>query len=128
MAKLETKIEIQSAPKVKTLVELLDKYRDDLPTELIDSLNDLSDCDQFEYGVDDIHRMAIPCDWPIEDIKCFIDGELNQNVSGVNTILKRVSVTRNEVVASGDCFVIDKIYPKHFAIKAGDKVLIEFKQ
>lgn len=130
MAKLEQTIEfqIQNLPKVKTLIELLDKYRDGLPIELKESLNELADSDQFEYDTLAVHELALSAGGDIDDIQCLIDGELSEKVSGVNTILKRVNLETNQVAPSGDCFVVNQIYPKHFIIKTGDKVLIEFEQ
>lgn len=130
MAKLEQSIEfqIQNSPKLKTLIELLDKHRDSLPVELMDSLSELADSDQFEYDALAVHELALSVGGEIGDIQCFIDGELSERVSGVNTILKRVSLDTNQFAPSGGCFVVNQIYPKHFVIKSGDKVLIEFKQ
>lgn len=81
----KVKLDIQNADKVQTLLTLLDKYRDSLPGELIDSLNDLADCEACEFDYDKLQSMGL------SGVRLFSDGVEIQDVTSFNLILKRVT-------------------------------------
>lgn len=110
MAKLPGKIivEAQNVGKVQTMIELLHKHKDDLPVELMDSLNELADCDACEIGIDRLEELGINhC-----KVDCFIDNELFKGVISANKILKRVSTLKGY------------IYPDKFKLMNGDSVVV----
>ena len=121
MAKSPEKIivEAQNIAKVQTMIELLDKYKDDLPVELMDSLNELADCDACEYGVGSLAIFGCkPC-----DVECFIDGKKVNGIVSANIILKRITVYPRAYDSNKDPehkeggFVESHRYPDNFAMK-----------
>lgn len=81
----KVKLDIQDADKVQTLLTLLGKYRDSLPVELIDSLNDLADCEACEFDYDKLQSMGL------SGARLFSDGVEIQDATSFNLILKRVT-------------------------------------
>lgn len=92
MAKLTSTMtfDIQGLDKVKTLVDLLSKYKPDLPKQLVESLEDLADCDECELSCQDIFAK-----FGTTKLRAFVDGVECKGVTSVNTVLKRVSFYTN---------------------------------
>lgn len=78
--------EVQNADKVKTLIELLDKHRKSLPDDLIESLNDLADCDACEIGYDELASMGLT------GVRLFCGRKEIVDATSFNPILKRVTI------------------------------------
>lgn len=84
MAKLKIDVNIIDSEKIKTLIELLYLYKDDLPEKLKESLIDIADNEAFEYDADDWRG----------NFKCVADGaDITNNyaITSVNRILKRIT-------------------------------------
>ncbi|KXJ57186.1 MAG: hypothetical protein AXW15_13705 [Neptuniibacter sp. Phe_28] len=83
MAGLTMKIEVQNLDKIKTLIELLSRYQNELPPDLVTALHDLADSKIIELGVDDFQKMAngyeIETDFP------------TSSIVSVNHVLNRVT-------------------------------------
>lgn len=117
MAKLLTKIELQGADKVKTLIFLLEKYIDELPSELAESLRDVADCDSCSYDWHDIRVMLSDPN----NCTILIDGKDVDNVTSVNLILKEISQV---IKVDGKPKYIEKSSPKEFSISEGDRLVM----
>lgn len=81
------KLEVQSIDKVKTLIELLSLYQNELPKKLNDSLVDLADCECCEIGTKRLMALGVN---PGE-VVVLIDGKKVDQVISINPILKRVT-------------------------------------
>lgn len=81
----KVKLDAQNADKVQALLTLLDKYRDSLPCELIDSLSELADCEACEFDYGRLQSMGL------SGVRLFSDGVEIQDVTSFNLILKRVT-------------------------------------
>lgn len=79
-------IEAQNMDKVKTMIELLDRYRGSLPAELVSSLDDLADCEACEYGYKNINKLG----FDVGSVEVFCDSQKIENAYSINPILKRV--------------------------------------
>ena len=122
------KVEMQGIDKVKTMIDLLDKYKEDLPKELLKSLKDASDCDSCEFGADQLKSMGVSHG----SVSCECDGEIVSGVVSANTILKRLTVyparwdgTSDRPESTADGFIEAHKYPKQFSMKdsAGNLVM-----
>ena len=118
--------EIQNVDNVKTLIELLSKYKGDLPQPLLDSLKELADCESCEYNISSLHDLGVN---PYK-VDCFFDGEEVKGVVSINVILKRVTVypdvfdgKEHPEVLNG-VFVSAHKYPKSFELKDSDNKLV----
>jgi hypothetical protein len=105
MTKLTTEVEIQSADKVMTLIDLLELHRRDLPVELLSSLDDLADCERCEINHYSIREMGF------EYAVGYCNEVEVQDIRSVNKILKRVNIGRH-------------IYPDNFKLVANDGTII----
>jgi len=107
---LKIDIEIKDIDLVKNLVELLEKYIDDLPQELKNSLYQISGTGLNDFIADDLHNM-----YPNFDNKKY---ECSENkVISINKILGKVVVYDNG----------EKIlYPLNFYLKYDGITIIEW--
>ena len=129
MADLKLQLSIVDTEKVQTMIELLHKYKDGLPRELMNSLDDLADCDACEYGV----GSDLICGVPPYDVECYADNLKVNGVISVNIILKRLTVYPRSYLANKEpelntaktAFVESYKYPKNFIMKdkLGNKLL-----
>lgn len=136
MTKLNLKLEIQNVDKVKTLIELLDRHFDDLPSELKLALKETADCDTFELGYDQINFMLNRIDNAqgnklnmSGDFKLVADGEEIKHTSSINPIVKSVTYIDYEdgnPKIKGDSIVLGKIYPSKMKMTYRDVVLAEW--
>lgn len=85
MSKLEMNLQIQDIDKVKTLIEILAKHQDSLPSEVVEQLELLADCNACE-----ITPKNVGAETGTRFPKVFCDGVEVPNVTAVNRILKRV--------------------------------------
>jgi len=115
--KLLTKIELQGADKIKTLIFLLEKYIDDLPSELVESLRDIADCESCSYDWQDIRGMLSDPD----NCTILVDGLDVDNVTSVNLILKEISQV---IKIDGTPKCIETSSPEKFSISDGDRLVL----
>lgn len=107
---LKIDIEIKDIALVKNLVELLEKYINDLPKELKTSLYEISGTGINDFTADDLHNMY--ADFDGSKYQCS-----ENKVISVNQILKKVVVYDN-----GE----KTLYPVNFYLKYDDKAIIEW--
>ena len=129
MAKLTKKIEIDALgmDKVQTMIDLLDKYRDELPKELQVQLKELADCDACEINTESLWGMGVNA----AHVKSYVDGVTVNGIVSVNVILKRLTVypKRYDGFDRAECnkggFVESYKYPSNFVMNdmEGNKVL-----
>jgi hypothetical protein len=113
MAKLETSISIKDTDAVKTLIELLAQYRDELPKPLQRDLDLFANCKTFEFKVDDYLAMG----GVIGQLETDFD---SGSIISVNPILKRVRC-RDE--ATG----VDHVsFPERFRLGYAGSVFISW--
>lgn len=106
------KIEVSGADKVITLINLLDKYSEQLPIELIESLNELANCDQCEFD----HDAFINAGGIVGET----DTDFHtKKIISVNKILKRVKWLDDD---GNEC----ESYPEKFTLKSNSKTLIQW--
>jgi len=79
----EIKVQVQDLDKFKTLIELLGRYQDQLPSDLVTALHDLADSKSIEFGADDFQKQASG-----HDIETDF---LTDKIVSVNHVLKRVT-------------------------------------
>jgi len=116
MTKLITKIELQGADKIKTMINLLEKYLNELPDELVESLRDIADCESCSYDWHDIKVMLSDpdnCTILVNDVDV-------DNVTSVNLILKEI----HQVIKVNGSSHIEKSSPKGFSISDGDRLVM----
>ena len=77
-----TEFNVLGTGKVKTLIELLAKYKDKLPEELNNKLKELVDCDVFEYDANYFIERGFG-----SGLSVFADGIEHKNVVSINPIL-----------------------------------------
>ena len=97
---------VQGMDKVKALIELLDKHRDSLPSDLVASIDDLADCDEFEYSHENVNMLGFDT-----NVVATCDGVKVLRVFSINVILKRVRCYAKSASA-----VTGEIYPKTFSL------------
>lgn len=119
----ELKTQVQDTDLVKTMIELLDKYREDLPGELVESLDKLADCDAIEIGYDEVVEKAGD-----KSILNLIYEGLPENVVGkpvfrINPILKRVTYDES---GEGKGLVIQHCYPEKFKATVNGNLICEW--
>lgn len=109
MAKFDAEVElnVSGLDKVQTLISLLESHMSELPSEVVEGLKSLADCDECEIGLESIRRMGF------QSAKVVADGEELKPVESVNKILKRITLF-------GKPFV----YPKHAALVSDTGVVI----
>lgn len=107
---LKIDIEIKDIDLVKNLVELLEKYINDLPKELKSSLYEISRTGINDFTADDLHNMY--ADFDGGKYQCS-----ENKVIRINKILGKVVVFDNG----------EKIlYPVNFYLKYDGKTIIEW--
>ena len=85
MTELKTKMEVQGIDQVKTLIDLLDNHRNELPKPVLDGLLRLADCDVCEIttgNVFDETGMTHPL--------VFCDDQQVNDVVSINKVLRRI--------------------------------------
>lgn len=109
MAKIDTKVNvnISDSALVKTLIELLNKYRNDLPGELLSAIEELADCEAFE-----IDRAALIA-MGYKTCSVYVDGEKINSAVSVNRVLRRISI-----------FGKPDMYPEHAAVVSDTGVTV----
>ena len=134
MAKIEVKI--TDSKKINTLVRLIDKYKDSLPTELADHLKTISSGKEFCYSAKDINFMMARID--ASKGRGYLDGELKvvaddnevKHVTSVNTLLRTVNAMSfddyDRVIINGGVFVCDTIEPKKMIMTYDDEILMSW--
>lgn len=123
MAKIPKKltIDVVNTKLVKTLVELLELYKDELPEKLKDSLHELADHKAFELGGS-----------YIKDFKCIADGIEIQDkyfITTFNKILKRITYNKHDnghIITAGENVAEFYLKPKSVRILSGKTVLMEW--
>ncbi|AUR97011.1 hypothetical protein NVP1236O_19 [Vibrio phage 1.236.O._10N.261.52.C4] len=93
-------ISIKDTEQVKTLIELLSSYSDELPDKLVNSLNEFADCSAFELGQEQLIDMGINP----SNVKIECDGIEIKSVVSFNKILRRVTCNW---VGNGDFHAIN---------------------
>tara|TARA_R110002049_G_scaffold225946_6_gene397914 strand:+ start:1422 stop:1763 length:342 start_codon:yes stop_codon:yes gene_type:complete len=86
MAELKLDVNILGLGKVNLLVNLLVKHKDLLPKELLNSVLELVDCDEFEYDRGYFSSRGFG------PITVHADGYEVSNVLSINPILKTIKV------------------------------------
>ena len=119
MADLKLQLSIVDTEKVQTMIELLHKYKDDLPTELMNSLDDLADCDACEFSMKKLQELGINP----RTVKCTSNGDELSHVVSVNRILKRVLSCRNIGRPELDYFYS---YPDIFKMTSESTIICEW--
>lgn len=107
---LKIDIEIKDIALVKNLVELLEKYINDLPKELKNSLCEISGTGINDFTAEDLHNMY--ADFDGNKYQCSED-----KVMRINKILGKVVVFDN---------VEKTLYPVNFYLKYDGKTIIEW--
>jgi len=129
-------INVTGTDKIKTLIELLNRYADSLPVDLVASLKDIADCDHYELGYDRINFMIAKVDTatgnePMRDgeFKLVADGEEIKHITSINPIVKSVTYTcysgSNPKVKDG-AIVLGKCYPSKMKMTYRDVTLAEW--
>jgi hypothetical protein len=106
------KAEMQNVEPVSTLIELLGKYQDQLPEELLQSLLELAECGATEFTVKDWDQLGY------RDCKVETDFHTDRIVSA-NRILKRVRWHDD------DGYELEA-YPEKFKLGAKGHVILEW--
>lgn len=111
MAKLSSEmvINVMDIDKVETLVELLSKYQEVLPSELKESLFAIADCEKCEIGHSEI---------------CSMGHDRNEeltNSAGIDLIISINPILRR-VKAAGQ----PDMFPESFSLWSGDKLLVNW--
>jgi hypothetical protein len=111
--------EVQGIDKVKTMIDLLSKYKDVLPKELAESLIDAADCDACEINNEYLNSIHVRPG----SVSCYADGRLVSGVISANPILRRLTVYpdrwngKSELPESSeDVFIEAYKYPKKFSM------------
>jgi len=83
---LSIKVDVMNIDKVKTLIDLLGEYIDELPEEVVSALELLADCDECEITSDSVEvaRLGYPA-------RVICDGIEVESVVSINKVLKRVT-------------------------------------
>jgi hypothetical protein len=124
---LSVDVNVAGIDKIETLLSLLNKHKESLPEELVESLMDLADCDECEID----SQYIAGAGHVAGDVKCFVDGRLSpaSGVVSANLILKRLTIYPSryygeseypELNAAGDAYEERYIYPESLLIKSGD--------
>lgn len=79
--------EVQNVDKVNTLIDLLSKRIDELPSDIVVALKSLADCEHCEVNNKKLIQMGV--DGKVT-ITC--DGKEVRGVVSTNTVLKRITV------------------------------------
>lgn len=129
-------IDIAGTDKIKTLIELINRYADSLPVALIASLKDIADCDHYELGCDKINSMIARIDVATgnksmcdSEFKLVADGEEIKHISSINPIVKSVTYTcygDDNPKIKDDAIVLGKCYPSKMKMTYRDVVLAEW--
>ena len=114
---------------VRTLIELIASYEDELPDELLNALHEFSDCDSFEFSNSDYQATGASFD----SYKLVVNGVDRTSERGfvsVNKILKRV--TRHafdddmKPLVEGNEFVYLHEYPESLTLSGGGIIMVEW--
>lgn len=114
----KTTIEIQNTEKVDTLIHLLNKYKEQLPCELVESVNNLADCEHCEIDAGTFELMGIGA------VDLLSNGVEINDVLSINPILKRVTKiwTNNDGAhVIDDCVVDIYSWPLSLDVMKGGK-------
>jgi len=109
MAKAKVNIEVTNLDVFETLVETLNKYRDQLPRELKEVLIKVSDQDVLEIDIKEWKRLS--------GGRYYKDnmGIKDSHVLSINTILRRIKTTKGD------------LYPDSFkAFNESNETIIEW--
>ena len=128
-------INLLGSSKINTLIRLIDKYKDELPIELISLLKELSGDSSFEYSAEDINTMMYKIDWQVGnkplsgEFVSLADGNEIKGISAVNSILKTVRLQKykngNPEVLNG-VFICDTINPESLSLTYDGFTLIKW--
>lgn len=113
MANIKAQISLKDTPAVKTLVELLTKYQDELPEELNQELNVFADCKTFEFTADQYQGMGGKAGGVETDFH-------TPDILSANPVLKRVRWRE------GDGYTIHTSYPERFRLGCNGAVFIQW--
>ena len=123
MAELKVDVNAVELDKIKTLLELLNSYIDELPVGLVDLIIDLLDCENFEIrGF-------------VEDLRVEIDGLDVGNkyrITSINRILKTIKYhpidETGNVIICGKNILEEEIQHKLLKVFSGDKIIAEWEK
>ena len=129
-------VNITVTKKINTLVRLINKYKCDLPSELVVHLKDMSSGDEFCYSAKDLNLMMAKIDARNGSkslsgvFKVFADGAEVKHVTSVNTIIRTINAMPIDdydmAVIDGGVFVCDTIEPKKMVMTYNDKILMSW--
>lgn len=88
--------------KIKTLVSLLDKYKEQLPQELVAQLMALADCESFEHGLDYFSGKGLKA----KSLRANKKEIPLINVISINPILQRLTINDDKDIEFDYCSVI----------------------
>lgn len=108
--KANIKVDLLNSSKIETLILTINKYREELPDELVDALNDVLASDKFEITNEDIPSFKDVTSYP----------EIDRIVS-VNKYLKRVKHYKSD----NSVIQLDS-YPEHFSLYVDGEVVVEW--
>jgi len=85
---------------VKALIYCINKYKDELPKELVSKIEEIANCKTFEYDVDYLRAKGL--------IACSViaDNTTIEKAVSINPILKRITVDGSRYVYFEDCAII----------------------
>ena len=138
MAKSKMSIDILNTGKINTLIFLLNKYKKELPEELVLKLKQILSGDAFCYKAKDIDLMMSKIDMSLNrdrfsgEFKLMADGVELKHINQVNTLLRTVKAMSLEdhkkaIIAGGvSSFDFDIYEPKEMVMTYDDKILISW--
>lgn len=120
---MKVDVNVVGLAKVKTMLELLNSYIDELPADLVNSVIDLLDCKEFEI------------EGFVDDFKIEIDGLDVGNkyrITSINRILKTIKHTPldgdGNVIVCGKNILEEEIQHKLLKAFSGDKIIAEWEK
>jgi hypothetical protein len=114
--------------QVKTMVEILHKRIDEIPEDLADQVVECLKSRSFNISVESL-TAAGKKPW---EYKVYVDGKAANGVTGINAILKCITVYPEVYDGAEMASVVDGVlvetrrYPEKVEVKCGDKTMLSW--